>query len=227
MTKITDPGLAEYAATGMIKRKFTDEQIKDAVQAMNDGVKIKLKPIKPTKRKMRPGGGKAKGSAFEAKVAKMLSAALPINFIKSPGSGARIGGKNFATIGAMMGLDTQKLFNADVVPVNEDQIGVTFRYSIECKSYATPDNFTSMVSGTANVYKWFEESVVDSAKINREPVLIFKWNNTPIFAAVLARTMEGMVTPKMTIHRQGFKDLDIYELEELLQHPAFWVCPKQ
>jgi len=62
------------------------------------------------KRKMRPGGGKAKGSSFEAKVAKALSAALPINFIKSPGSGARIGGKNFATIGAMMGEETMKLF---------------------------------------------------------------------------------------------------------------------
>lgn len=182
---------------------------------------------KPAKKKMRPGGGKAKGSAFEAKVAKLLSSALPINFIKSPGSGARIGGKNFATIGQMMGVDTQKLFNADVVPVNETQVGFDFRYSIECKSYATADNFTSMVSGTANVYKWFEESVVDSAKIDRQPVLIFKWNNTPTFVAVLARTMEGMVTPNLTIHRQGFKDLDIYELEELLKFPNFWVQAKQ
>lgn len=192
-------------------------------------VKDKLAGIEEpkTKRKMRPGGGKAKGSAFEAKVAKMLSAALPINFIKSPGSGARIGGKNFATIGAMMGVDTQKLFNADVVPVNEDQVGFTFRYSIECKSYAVSDNFTSMVSGTANVYKWFEESVIDSAKIDRQPILIFKWNQTPTFVAVLARTMEGMVVPKVSIHRQGFKDLDIYELEELLKFPDFWVSPKQ
>lgn len=182
---------------------------------------------KPAKKKMRPGGGKAKGSAFEAKVAKLLSSALPINFIKSPGSGARIGGKNFATIGQMMGVDTQKLFNADVVPVNETQVGFDFRYSIECKSYATPDNFTSMVSGSANVYKWFEESVIDSAKINRQPVLIFKWNNTPTFVAVLARTMEGMVIPSLTIHRQGFKDLDIYELEELLKFPDFWVQAKQ
>lgn len=216
MTQLTDPGLIEYAETGMIKRKLTDAQIQKGVKAM-----------KAPKKKMRPGGGKAKGSAFEAKVAKMLSAALPINFIKSPGSGARIGGKNFATIGQMMGVDTQKLFNADVVPVNEAQVGQNFRFSIECKSYATPDNFTSLVSGAANVYKWFEESVVDSAKIDREPVLIFKWNNTPIFAAVLARTMEGMVTPKLTLHRQGFKDLDIYELEELLTYPDFWVSPQQ
>lgn len=174
-----------------------------------------------TKRKMKPGGGKAKGSSFEAKVAKMLSAALPINFIKSPGSGARIGGKNFATIGAMMGMDTQKLFNADVVPVNEQAEGFDFLYSIECKSYATADNFTSLVSGSANIYKWFGESVVDSAKIERDPVLIFKWNHTPIFVAVHARTMEGLVEPKLTI-RQGNYSLDIYEFEELLKFPTFW-----
>ena len=176
-----------------------------------------------TKRKMRPGGGKAKGNGFEGLIAKKLSAALPLNFIRSPGSGARIGGKNFATIGAMMGAEAIKLFNADVVPVNESTAGLSFRYSIECKSYATADNFTSLASGSANLYKWFEESVIDSAKVDREPVLIFKWNHTPIFVAVLARTMEGMVTPSMTIRPKDFRDLDIYELEELLKFPDFWV----
>lgn len=175
-----------------------------------------------SKRKMRPGGGKAKGNGFEGTIAKKLSASLPINFIRSPGSGARIGGKNFATIGAMMGEEAMKLFNADVVPVNETAAGFTFRYSVECKSYAEADNFTSLVSGSANVFKWFEESVVDSEKIVREPILIFKWNRTPIFVAVLARTMEGLVTPQLTLSRPG-RSLDIYELEELLKHPDFWV----
>ena len=180
--------------------------------------------IPKVKRKLKPGMGKSKGNGFESLIAKKLSAALPLNFIRSPGSGARIGGKNFATIGAMMGAEAIKLFNADVVPVNESTAGVTFNFSIECKSYATPDNFTSLAMGTANLYKWFEESVVDSAKVDREPVLIFKWNHTPIFVAVLARTMEGLVKPNMTIHRAG-RDLDIYELDELLKHPEFWVKP--
>jgi hypothetical protein len=180
------------------------------------------KVVIKSKRKLKPGMGKAKGNGFEGLVAKKLSAALPINFIRSPGSGARIGGKNFATIGAMMGEETMKLFNADVVPVNESAVGYKFNFSVECKSYATPDNFTSLVSGSANVFKWFEESVVDSAKIGREPVLVFKWNHTPIFVAVIARTMEGLVTPQLTISRPG-RSLDIYELEELLKFPDFWV----
>lgn len=191
---------------------------------------IKTQPItgasnalKKVKRKMKPGGGKAKGGAFEAKVAKMLSTALPINFIKSPGSGARIGGKNFATVGAMMGIDTQKLFNADVVPVNETAEGYRFHYSIECKSYATADNFTSLVSGSANVFKWFKESIVDSEKIERDPILIFKWNHTPIFAAVRSKSVEK-VPPKLVISSsENCMCLDIYELEDLLKHPSFWV----
>lgn len=177
-----------------------------------------------SKRKMRPGGGKAKGNGFEGLVAKKLSAALPINFIRSPGSGARIGGKNFATIGAMMGEEAMKLFNADVVPVNESAVGYKFNYSVECKSYATTDNFTALVAGTANVFKWFEESVVDSAKIDRAPVLIFKWNHTPIFVAVLSREAR-FVSPKLTLTQPTGRSLDIYELDELLKHPEFWVTP--
>ncbi|WP_407303745.1 hypothetical protein [Acinetobacter sp.] len=182
------------------------------------------KPVVKSKRKLKPGMGKAKGSGFESLIAKKLSAALPINFIRSPGSGARVGGKNFATIGAMMGEEALKLFNADVVPVNEAAVGLRFSFSIECKSYATADNFTSLVSGSANVFKWFEEAVIDSAKIGREPILVFKWNRSPIFVAVLARTMEGMVTPALRIGRAG-RDLDVYEFDELIKHPDFWVQP--
>jgi hypothetical protein len=176
------------------------------------------------KRKMRPGGGKAKGGAFEAKVAKMLSQHLPINFIKSPGSGARIGGKNFATLGKMMGEEVMKLFNADVVPINEAEVGKQFKFSVECKSYATPDNFSLLFLGTANVFKWFEESVIDSAKIGRQPVLIFKWNNTKTFVAVLAGIHDRIVQPKL--HLRGGpanRALDIYDFDELLQHPEFWI----
>jgi len=182
-------------------------------------------PDAKPKRTLKPGMGKSKGNAFESLIAKKLSAALPINFIRSPGSGARVGGKNMATIGAMMGEEALKLFNADVVPVNENVVGYRFHYSIECKSYATTDNFTSLVSGAANVFKWFEESVVDSAKIGREPVLIFKWNHTPIFVAVLARTMEGIAQPSLTLCKPG-RHIDIYEFEELIKHPEFWVSPK-
>lgn len=177
--------------------------------------------IKP-KRKMKPGGGKAKGSSFEAKVAKQLSAALPINFIKSPGSGARIGGQNFATVGAMMGEEVMKLFNADVVPINEKEVGYAFNFSVECKSYAEADNFTSLVSGSANVWKWIEESIVDAAKIGREPILIFKWNRTPTFVAVLSDDKCWPIEPRVTL-KNSKRSLDVHLFDDLLLHPDFWV----
>ena len=186
-----------------------------------------------SKRKMRPGGGKAKGNGFEGLIAKKLSAALPLNFIRSPGSGARVGGKNFEKIGAMFGEDALKLFVADVVPINERQENLRFHFSIECKAYATADNFTSLVAGTANVFKWFEESVVDAAKIDKKPMLVFKWNHTPIFVAVDAGDWNAKhlnIQPKLCLVRQlpeqsAGSALDIFELDELLKHPDFWVSP--
>jgi hypothetical protein len=181
----------------------------------------KEKPVAKPKRKMRPGGGKSKGNNFEGLIAKKLSAALPLNFIRSPGSGARVGGKNYEKIGMMFGEDALKLFVADVVPVNEKQEGLRFNYSIECKSYATQDNFTSLVSGNANIFKWFEESEVDAKKIGKAPMLIFKWNHTSIFVIVNGPVLSE-VSPKITIQKDG-KHLDVYEFEELIKHPDFWV----
>lgn len=180
----------------------------------------------PTKRKMRPGGGKSKGNGFEGLTAKKLSAALePLNFIRSPGSGARVGGKNFEKFGALFGEEALALFTADVVPINEKKEGITFLHSVECKSYKTPDGFTSLVAGSANVFKWFEESVVDAAKTDKNPILIFKWNNTPIFVAVdpaHAKCPSSEMQPKLTLTNDK-RTLVIYYFEELLTDSSFWM----
>lgn len=180
------------------------------------------KKLAPKKRTMRPGGGKSKGSGFEGQIAKKLSLVLaPLNFMRSPGSGARVGGKNFEKFGQMFGEEALAIFVADVVPINEKKEGVVFLHSIECKSYKTPDGFTSLVSGTANVFKWFEESVVDAEKTNKNPLLIFKWNNTPVFVAALSHT-ESVIKPSLTLSN-GNRTLNIFYLDDLLQDKAFWV----
>jgi hypothetical protein len=179
---------------------------------------------------------KGKGNGFEGTVAKKLSAALqPLNFIRTPGSGARVGGKNFETIGKMFGADALKIFVGDVVPVNEQQEGLKFHHSIECKFYSTPDSFTSLMSGTSNLFKWFREAVDDASKVDKSPMLIWKWNHTPIFVAV--DTMDSKsdytiltaagVKPRITLLKYGHDaggrhSLDIYELDDLLPHTAFW-----
>jgi len=65
----------------------------------------------PVEGKKRRVNSKSKGNGFEGTIAKKLSAALaPLNFIRTPGSGARVGGKNFETIGKLFGEDALKIF---------------------------------------------------------------------------------------------------------------------
>ena len=165
---------------------------------------------------------KAKGSGFENTLAKKLSEALdPLKFIRTQGSGARVGGKNFATIGQLFGEDALKLFVGDVVPVNEKEAGVTFRFSIEAKFYKTPDNFPSLVTGNANFFKWFDESVTDAVKIDKIPALIFKWNNTPIFVGVPTGT-PSPIKARVTISKAGVS-IDVYDFSEIVNVKEFWV----
>lgn len=186
--------------------------------------------VAPKKRRVH---SQRKGGGFEGTVAKTLSKALaPLNFIRTPGSGARVGGKNFETIGKMFGEDALKIFVGDVVPVNERQEGVTFHHSIECKAYANQDAFTSLVSNTANLFKWFAEAVDDAKKVDKQPMLIWKWNHTPVFVAIdtmhskanyTVLTNQG-IKPRLSLLTYGTSPttLDIYYLDDLLPVKGFW-----
>jgi hypothetical protein len=174
--------------------------------------------------KKRRFNSKGKGNGFESQIAKKLSAALnPLKFIRTQGSGARVGGKNFETIGQMFGEDALKLFVGDVVPVNEKESGVTFNFSVECKFYKTPDGFTSLVSGTSNVFKWMQEAIDDASKIDRVPLLIFKWNNTQIFVARCHDDMEPK--PKLVLTQNNLS-IDIFCLDDLLPIREFWITER-
>lgn len=190
---------------------------------------VKTLPVKKVKRKLKPGMGKAKGNSFESQIAKKLSAALaPLNFMRSPGSGARVGGKNFEKFGEMFGEEALKIFVADVVPINEKKEGLTFLHSIECKFYKTPDSFTQLVAGTANVFKWFEESVEDAKKTNKNPILIFKWNNTPIFVAVdkkherCPQALQLKDAPFAMVDVARRRSLNIFILDDIINDTTLW-----
>ena len=186
------------------------------LQPKSDGEKLTS-----TKRKRRPGMGKAKGNGFENIVAKKLSAALdPLKFIRTQGSGARVGGKNFQTLGQMFGEDALKLFVGDVVPVNEKDAGVVFNFSIECKSYAKSDSFETIVAGNANIFKWMQESIDDAVKVNKIPLLIFKWNHSPIYVAGLHDDMTDQ--PKISLTQNG-RMIDVFYLDDLLLIRDFWL----
>lgn len=164
---------------------------------------------------------KKKGNSFELKISKLLTEHLaPLKFIRSPGSGARVGGVNFQRFGNLYSEDSLSIFVGDVVCTNESEVGLTFRVNVECKSYKSPDQFTSLMSGGSKIYEWMKESEIDGAKTNKIPVVVFKFNRTPTY---IASTELPDACVKMVLKREDDGDIRIGLLEEVLKILDFWV----
>lgn len=136
---------------------------------------------------------KKKGNSFEGHVGKILADTLPpMKFRRSQSSGAILGGinerflKNYSE-------DARSLFVGDVVPTNETDVsrdhGWKLKFTLECKFYKTADNIDHLLSNT-KIRRWFEQACTDAVKIGKEPLLIFKFNHTEIFAACNADTIK-------------------------------------
>ena len=164
---------------------------------------------------------KAKGNTFELAVSKALTTALaPLRFVRSPGSGARVGGTNFNRFGGLYSADTLNIFVGDVVCVNESEVGLTFKCNVECKSYKESDSITSLISGKSKIYEWMIESEIDAAKTNKVAVVIFKFNRTPTF---IASTELPESCVKIVLKREDGGDIRIGFLDDVLKVREFWV----
>jgi hypothetical protein len=163
--------------------------------------------------------GKAKGGAFELKVSKILTTALaPLKFKKSQMSGAIVGGMNAKTAGDYSKL-TLALFTGDVVPTNECVEGnPRFEWVVECKFYKDAERMEALF-GTSHIYAWMKEAALDAAKVDKRGILIFKFNNTPIYVAVESDVTLPADVQFITI----LEGLKVCKLEELIKHPAFWM----
>ena len=162
---------------------------------------------------------KAKGSGFELKVAKQLSSYFaPMKFARTPGSGARVGGKNFGTFGQFFSEEALNLFVGDVVPVNEKDCEKNFRFIVECKAYKDSDKLEGLLSGSSNIYEWMKEVLVDCVKVNKDGIVIFKWNNTPIYVAVT----KDIILPENLRRIILVNGIQVAYFEDLVQFKDFW-----
>ena len=163
---------------------------------------------------------KSKGNGFEGKVAQILSASFdPMKFARTPGSGARVGGQNFGAFGQFFSQEALNLFVGDVVPVNEKDCEKDFRFIVESKAYKDADKRENLLHGNSNIYGWMEEVLVDCAKVKKDGIVIFKWNNTPIYTAV-TKDVHLPENVKRIVLTNG---IQVSHLEELLQHKDFWL----
>ena len=162
---------------------------------------------------------KAKGSSNELKISKILSQHLaPLNFKRSQQSGAIVGGQNSFRASDYSKL-TLGLFTGDVVPANECVDGnPRFKFVVECKAYKEAERMEALF-GTSHIYAWLEEVKIDAAKIDKRGIVIFKFNNTPLYCAVES----DMVLPeglKMITILNGVK---VCHFDDLVKHPSFWM----
>lgn len=169
---------------------------------------------------MKKINSKNKGNVFELTIAKALSNAFkPLQFTRSPGSGARVGGTNFNRFKSLYSDDTLNIFVGDVVCVNESDFGLTFRVNVECKSYKSSDSLSSLISGSSKVFDWLKESEIDAAKTNKVAVVIFKFNRTQTFVASTELPDDCV---KIILKREDGDPIKIGLLDDVLKIRDFW-----
>ena len=172
--------------------------------------------IKPSKKRVN---SKGKGNGAERAICKLLADALaPFKFIRSPGSGSYVGGKNFEANAHLYSQEAMAMFVSDVVCSNEREVGKTFRFVVESKAYKDAEKLEVLLNGKSSVYGWFDEVRIDAAKIHKEPLLVFKWNNTPHYAAfeptvILPAGLNILTLPT---------GLQVTHLKPLLEYKSFW-----
>ena len=123
---------------------------------------------------------KQKGSGFEREIAKYLSEKYSESFIRAPGSGAYVGGKNQVRK-EVLHEGQIRSFKGDVVP------GQSFkRMNIECKFYADFP-FHLLLTGDCKVIDAWIDQLMDVADEHDVNLLFMKFNRKGRYVAVQSK----------------------------------------
>jgi hypothetical protein len=124
-----------------------------------------------------PSPQKAKGSGFEREIAKYLSETYGESFIRAPGSGAYIGGKNQNRT-QILHEGQIRSFKGDIVP------GESFpKFNAECKFYSD-FAFHLLLTGEHKVLDGWIQQLLDVADPGDCNILFMKFNRIGRYVAV-------------------------------------------
>lgn len=127
-----------------------------------------------------PSPQKAKGSGFEREIAKYLSDTYGESFIRAPGSGAYVGGKNTSRK-EILHEGQIRSFKGDIVP------GQSFtKMNIECKFYADFP-FHLLLTGECKVIDAWLAQLLDVADPDDCNILFMKFNRKGRYIAVQSK----------------------------------------
>jgi len=126
---------------------------------------------------------KAKGNSFERQTADFLTNLYGEKFIRVPGSGAYIGGKNTQRKQVLHEGQIRN-FKGDIVP------GESFpKFNAECKSYKDFP-FHQLFSGSVKILDSWIDQCMDVADPDDFNILFMKFNRKGTFVAVQAPIVE-------------------------------------
>lgn len=156
-----------------------------------------------------PSPQKQKGSSFEREVAVFLSKLYNESFIRAPGSGAYVGGKNQSRT-QILHEGQIRSFKGDIVP------GQSFpNFNAECKSYADFP-FHLLLSGECKVIDNWLDQLMSVADENDVSILFMKFNRKGKFVAV--QSSLTWVSDNFTYYTsKKHKDWVIFEFDQFFK----------
>lgn len=163
--------------------------------------------ISPLKKKKRINS-KAKGSAFERSIAKILNNRFnTTEFSRTPGSGA------FATTHSLP--EHLKIYGDLITPHN-------FKYCIECKCGYNTESLYSLYNYSSDFWKFVDQCEKDSEKCQKMPMVIFKQNRQKTLAIVPYNIIYKS-NKYIEIHKEE-KRYKIYLFDDLLREDDYlWI----
>jgi hypothetical protein len=156
-----------------------------------------------------PSPQKQKGSSFEREVANYLSELYGESFIRAPGSGAYIGGKNQNRT-QILHEGQIRSFKGDIVP------GQSFpKFNAECKSYADFP-FHLVLTGHCKVLDGWIDQMMEVSDNDDVNILFMKFNRKGKFVCV--QTKLTWVTDQFLYYTSTkHKDWIIVEFEHFFR----------
>ena len=121
-----------------------------------------------------------KGQTAERKLVKLFATWWDSKFFRTPGSGA------FATRG-FVGVDTTQL-SGDLVTTD-----VTFPFCVESKKVEGWTLEQMLSSTRTKMHDWWEQTLRETPE-GKIPLLVFTKNHAPLYAMMLLRDVEAVLT---------------------------------
>lgn len=172
---------------------------------------------------MRPGGGKAKGSAYERRVCKDLSLWLSNGkrddlLWRSAMSGGR------ATIGGGKGLK-RAAQAGDISGVDDAGIRFTTEFYVECKHLRDLQIDKFVICGTGVLSDVWLDAARKAKRVDKFPIVIAKQNRLPTIACLLERSVFMCIENGRQPFRGPFvvDGVSIHLFDEMLE--CFWFNP--